>query len=121
MNIIARTSANLAPRSQEYFRTTREVIFGAPLEQLGKEEYWVTLEANLGKLDAWLSANGTGQDELLLGDKVCFSDVQVAALFIWTRIVCGEDSADWKRIAGWHGGKWKRIVEYFDKYAAVDM
>lgn len=60
------------------------------------------------------------KDEQFLGDKVCFCDVQLAALFTWTKTACGEDSADWKRIAGWHGGKWKRIAEAFDKYIMTD-
>ena len=120
MNLILGSCTSLAPRSQEYFRSTREVYFGKPLEQLGGNEDWAALEAGLGKVQGWLSANGAGKDELFMGDKVCFSDLQLAGFLIWARIIFGEDSADWKRIAGWHGGKWKRIVEFFDKFAAQD-
>lgn len=120
MNIILRTCLALNPRSQEYFRTTREVMFGKKLEELGSEESWKLLEAGFGKLDTWLGANGPGKDSLFLGNKICFSDIQVASFLKWTRVVCGEDSPDWERIAGWNGGKWKRLTEEFDRYAVVD-
>ncbi|KAF7799707.1 hypothetical protein EIP86_010949 [Pleurotus ostreatoroseus] len=120
MNTVARTCDALGPRTSAHFRNTGEAGFQKPLEQLAGEEHWVALEGGLGKLDTWLKANGAGRDELFMGDRVCFCDLQLAGLLMWTRSVCGEDSADWERIAGWHGGKWKRIIEYFDKYAAVN-
>lgn len=120
MNIIHRTCTSLNPPSQTYFRETREAMFGKKLEELGGDGDWQSLEAGLGKLDAWLRENGPGKDLLLLGDRVCFSDLQIASLLIWARIICGEDSADWQRIAGWHDGRWKRLVEYFDDHATVD-
>ena len=90
------------------------------LEELGGDEDWRSLQDGLGRLDKWLNANGPGKDLLFLGDRVCFCDIQVASLLIWARIICGEDSEDWKRISSWHGGKWKRLVEYFDPHATVD-
>lgn len=120
MNIIARTWAVLTPRSQGYYRTTSEAAFGNKLEALGGEAEWKAVEKGLSTVDRWLSANGPGRDELFLGDRVSFCDIQLASSLYWTRLVCGEDSEDWKRIAGLNGGKWKRIVEAFDKYAIVD-
>ena len=120
MNVILRTCKALNPRSEEYFRTTREALFGDKLENLGGEKQWEAMEAALAKINTWLSANGPGKDLLLMGDKVCFSDIQIAGLLVWARVLFREDSDDWKRISGWHDGKWKKLLEYFDKYAAVD-
>lgn len=120
MIAVARTSAALSLRSAAHFRGEKEGDLKKPLEELGSDEHWVALEKGLGKLDTWLSANGPGQDERFLGDKMCFCDVQLAALLTWTRIACGKDSEDWKRITGWHGGKWKRIMEAFEKYVMMN-
>lgn len=118
--IDARTNAVLNPRSAVYHRAKSEVAFGDRLEAIGGAAEWTALEAGLSAVDGWLRANGPGRDELLMGDEVCFGDVQLAATLHWTRLVCGEDSEDWMRIAKLNEGKWRRIVETFDQYAAVD-
>lgn len=110
----------LTSRSAEYFRRTREEMFGKRLEELGREEDWTSLKTALTKVDSWLSENGPGNDLLMMGDRVSFVDLQLAAFIMWVRVVCREDSEQWKRIASWHGGRWQRLVEYFDKYATVD-
>lgn len=121
MNIIHRVCTSLNQPSQVYFRETREEMFGKKLEELGGDEDWRSLEEGMGKVNSYLSANGPGKDLLFLGDRVCFCDLQVAGLLVWARVICGEDSADWQRIASWHDGKWKKLIEYFDEHAAVDL
>ena len=116
MIIASRECASLNPCSAEYVREAIIARMGKPLEQINGEEYWAALETGLGKVDAWLRANGAGRDELFLGDQICFVDTLLAGLLNWVRILCGEDSVDWKRITGWHGGKWDRIVKNFDIY-----
>lgn len=119
MITISRTNAVLTPRSQAYYRPTSEAEYGGNLEALYKPEEWPELEKGLQALDKWLKANGPGRDERALGEGVCFSDLQLVATFYWTRLVCGEDSEDWKRFASLNGGKWKRILESFAKYTIV--
>ncbi|PSR72270.1 hypothetical protein PHLCEN_2v11862 [Hermanssonia centrifuga] len=119
--IISRTCTGLNEPSQTYFRTTREQTFGKKLEDVGGEEAWKELDAGLGKLDSWLSANGPGKDNLFTGDTITLSDFQVASLLTWAKVVCGEDSEDWKRLAGLQNGKWEGYLAQFEKYAAVDI
>ena len=120
MLTIADIWRSLNTKSQGYFRTTREKRFGAKLEELRSEAQWELMEAGFGKVDEWLKANGPGKDHLLMGDRICYSDFQLASVLMWARTVCGEESEDWARIASWHGGRWKRFLEYFDRYAIVD-
>ena len=122
MNVIARTCASLPPRSEEYFRATREAAFGAKLEALATEERWVQTEAAFGTLKGYLERNGEGKNMLIAGEpgKITYSDIQVAAILVWARIVHGVDSAEWKRLATMHEGKWGRYLEQFSKYEAAD-
>lgn len=120
MLTIARIWATLNVESQAYFRRTREERFGAKLEDLYGEEQWVLLEEGFGKVDKWLQGNGPGKGDFVMGDKITYADFQLSAILMWARTVFGPDSEEWKTIAGWHGGKWKRWIEYFDQYAAVD-
>lgn len=121
--ILASIAPALPPRSRTYFRTTREAKFGKPLEQIcvGEEleGKWAAAEAGLGKVAAWLSTNGPGKDELFLGDRVSYVDIQVTSILIFVKVILGEDTAGWKRVAGWHGGKWKRLLEYFDQWGSA--
>ena len=121
MIIISRVCKGLNPPSEEYFRRTREAKFGAKLEELNTPDQWVALEAGLAKLDRWLSANGPGKDELFLGDRISFADVQVAGILVWGKITFGEGSEEWQKIISWNGGRWKRLLERFDQYAEVDL
>ena len=123
MTVIAGTCAALPPRSQEYFRTTREAAFGTKLEALGTEEQWVKVEAAFGTLKGYLEKNGGGKDMLILGEpgKITYSDIQVAAILVWARIIHGGDSKEWKRLASMHDGKWGKYLEQFSKYEAADV
>ncbi|PSR72265.1 hypothetical protein PHLCEN_2v11857 [Hermanssonia centrifuga] len=116
-----RQCTGLNDPSEKYFRSTREKMFGKKLEDMGGEEEWNKLEPALAKLNGWLSANGPGRDNLLTGDRIIFADIQLASLLIWAKVVCGEDSEDWKRLASLHDGKWKRFLAQFEKYGAVDI
>lgn len=119
MSVILPSCNALNPPSQKYFRETREKMFG-PLETLATEEKWTALEGALGKLKGFYEANGAGKDLLLAGDRITYSDVQVASLLVWARVVCGEDSALWKKLTALHGGKWAKFLEQFKAYEAVD-
>lgn len=110
----------LNPRSQEYFRRTREEEEGKKLEDIRTEEAWATLEEAYGKLAKWLSANEEGKDDLVMGDRLCYADVIIVSTLMWAKVPLGEDSKEWARICGWHGGKWKRLVDNFAKYTYVD-
>ena len=110
----------LSERSLAYVETMLFGYFGKPAEELRGEHHWVAAERELGKVQGWLGANGEGKDSLLMGDRVCFADFQLAAILLSTKIMYGEDSEEWKRVCGWHGGKWERYLKQFEPYMAVD-
>lgn len=123
MLVILDSFNSLLPRSQEYFRSTREKRFGNKLEELGTPEEWQKLEAGLGKLNEYLERNGKGNDLLLAGAQggVTYSDIQVAAMLVWAKIVSGENSENWKRLTGLHDGKWGKFHAQFSKFEQVDI
>lgn len=114
--LVSRISVLLNPRSEKYFRSTREAMFGKKLEELGSESDWQTLENGLMRIKASMEANGPGKDLLLMGDKIVYSDLFLASALTWARVVAGEESEDWKRIAALHGGTWERYLAQFSQY-----
>ncbi|CDO76080.1 hypothetical protein BN946_scf184649.g6 [Trametes cinnabarina] len=123
--VIPETAKRLLPRSEAYFRATREVLFGSKLEEISppgpkRDAYWTDFKAGLQLLSQWLQADGT--DKLFfLGDKIGFADVTVAAFLAWTRIILGADSKEWSDIKTVDGGRWSRYMEAFEKYETVDI
>ncbi|EKM51675.1 uncharacterized protein PHACADRAFT_261958 [Phanerochaete carnosa HHB-10118-sp] len=104
-------------RSGEYFRVTRERMFGKKFEEFGEAE-WQKVEAGLGALKRYLEANGKGDDLLLMGPQVgiTHSDLQFAGMLACGKDVWGENSEQWKRLMGFHGGKWSRYYAQFIKF-----
>nr|4LMW_A Chain A, Glutathione transferase [Phanerodontia chrysosporium] len=119
--VVARVWKLLRPRSQEYFRATREQMLGKKLEEIGSEDDWNALESGLARIKSSLEANGAGKDLLLMGDRVTFADLQLASLFIWLRVSAGEESEDWKRFLSLHEGKWAKFMQQFAAYEFVDV
>ncbi|PPQ85501.1 hypothetical protein CVT25_006581 [Psilocybe cyanescens] len=122
--ILPDTCLALNPRSLEYFSRTREQAFGKSLEDLRpKGDYatkrWGELQASIGKVDTWYSKT----DDLgpfFMGNEASWGDIVVASYLIWLRIVWGQDSQQWKDIAGWHVGRWARLLQDLEKYAIID-
>lgn len=111
----------LNPPSQKYFRRTREITFGKTLEDLRpKGDYadkrWAEFQARLGKVDVWYSKV---DGPFLMGNEVSWADIVVASYLIWLKIVWKTDGQRWKDVAGWHGGRWERVVNSLEKYAVV--
>uniref|UniRef100_A0A8H7XQ77 GST N-terminal domain-containing protein n=1 Tax=Psilocybe cubensis TaxID=181762 RepID=A0A8H7XQ77_PSICU len=120
--ILPDTCPILNPRSNVYFRRTREHAFGMTLEELrpsGERAVtrWEELKKNLEKVDAWYSkVDGT----FILGNKISFADIVVASHLIWLRKVWG-DRQEWKDIAEWNGGRWENLLNALEKYASIDV
>lgn len=117
--LIARVPGILNPRSAEYFRATREVMFGKRLEEIHAPADWDSLKEAWGQLRGFISENGEEKDMFLGGDLITYCDVQVASMLVWVRAICRPDSEEWKRIAGLDDGFWGKYLERFDKYAQV--
>lgn len=119
----AQTAKTLNPISGDFFRRSREEDFYlGKLEDLNTPEQWEALEKGLGQAKAFLEENG-GKELTFLGekDKFTFSDFQLAAGLKWAKSVWGEDSAEWKKIAAFHGGFPKKFLAQFKKLEVVDL
>lgn len=116
-------------RSLEYFRQSREAMFGMRLEDVAPagtkatEEKWLEVEAGLKKIAGWFDTArlNDGQDSVFIagGDNPTAADFLVAARLICTRVVLGPDSDGWKRITALDGGRWARFMERFKQYEDV--
>ncbi|EKM51702.1 uncharacterized protein PHACADRAFT_261998 [Phanerochaete carnosa HHB-10118-sp] len=117
------TTSSLLPRSQIYFRSSREEVYGKRLEELGTEEEWQKFEAGLEKLRGYLEGNREGNGLLLMGARsgITYSDIQFAGMLVWAKVVWGEESQNWKRLVGLHGGKWDMFYAQFSKFEQVDI
>jgi len=118
--IIPATYTKLNPRSQEYFRRTREKSFGKAMENIAPKgeaaiAEWAQFRDGLGKVDAWYAKNG-GKGPFLLGETPSWGDIAVASYILWLRVVWGKDSQQWKDISSWHNGRWATIIEALKKY-----
>ncbi|GJF00933.1 glutathione S-transferase [Phanerochaete sordida] len=118
MLVILDTANHMFPRSHAYFRATREAKFGNKLENLATEDEWAAVEAGLARWKGYLEANGEGGDLLFMGAQgtVTYSDLQIAALFVWAKTVWGENSERWKRLTALQGGKWAKFYAQFAKF-----
>ncbi|KAF7337792.1 Glutathione S-transferase-like protein ustS [Mycena sanguinolenta] len=108
--------------SQDYFRRTREELFGGRrLEDVtptGDEHavMWKRLEDAFGTIDGWIRKNGA-DSKYFMGDTLCYADISVAGWLRWTKMVLGKDQ--WESILTWHGGRWASLMKELEKYNIV--
>ncbi|KAK0457222.1 uncharacterized protein EV420DRAFT_1629886 [Desarmillaria tabescens] len=117
---IPAVNAMLNPRSEAFFRKTREESSGVSIEDMNpvgerREKQLALLKHDLGKVDKWMTAG----DTFVMGETPTFADVTMCAWILFLRIVFGEDSPEWKDLSSWHGGRWGQLVESFEKYEVV--
>lgn len=116
----------LLPASQEYFRPKMEAFMGRKLADFcppeKRPEQWVAVEKGFGVLASWFES--AGDDRLLLTGggangkhgRVSHADTSLAAFLIFLRLCLGKDSQEWRRVESWNGGRWKRFMDYFEKW-----
>ncbi|KAK7690189.1 hypothetical protein QCA50_006840 [Cerrena zonata] len=113
---------NLNPRSQEFFRRTREAN-GKKLETYASpgEVHDMALkkvETGLKKVSQWFDHNdGTGP--FVMGDIISHADFALAGRLMWGKVVWGEDSEDWRAIMGFENGRWERYMKALEKYEVL--
>ncbi|KAL4246834.1 hypothetical protein ABKN59_007394 [Abortiporus biennis] len=127
--VVLATNQYLNPRSEEYFRRTRESSLKKKLEDIvpgglssgseGSEKAWKAAQAGFDTLASWYDKNEEGKGLYLLGDSVTYADILVAGRLIWVRVVLGEKSKEWERFKSLNGGKWEKILNNFEKYHTV--
>ncbi|KAI0720565.1 hypothetical protein C8T65DRAFT_735893 [Cerioporus squamosus] len=116
--VLPATCAQLNPRSEAYFRRTREEWFNAKLEDFApagsekRAQHWKGVEEALHTVKEWLGADGTEKVHAM-GDRVSFADVVVASYLIWMKLILGPDSKEWMDMMEWDGGYWERFMAEF--------
>lgn len=115
--------------SSAYFRAKLEGIVGARLEEVSppasdkRAEQWAAVEKGFGTVASWFEAAGDGRLLFLGGGSggqdgsVCHADIVIAAFLIYARAMLGERSEEWKRIEKFDDGRWKRLLNYFERWA----
>lgn len=115
--IVAKTCAQLNPRSQEYFRRTRELMFSSKLEdicpQSKRSEAIAAAKSKLDGLDDTLRKNGEGK-LFVMGNTPTFLDILLASYFCFFRLLALEE--EWSQVASWHGARWAKLLEILQPY-----
>ncbi|KAI0826891.1 hypothetical protein BC628DRAFT_1338719 [Trametes gibbosa] len=121
--LIPATVLRLGPRSEPYFRSTREVAFGGKLEELAppgekRENHWAGVQKAFSTYASWLDQ---AESQFFLGDRIGYADITVASFLMWFRVILGEDSKEWTELKQWDGGRWAQYLEKFEKFTSVDV
>ena len=119
--IMASICAILNPRGEEYFRRTREEMFGslealAPAESEKRAEHWEGAEKAFGTIARWFATEPHGEEMLFFmgHDKICFADITLAAFLKGMQKLVSVD--EWARVMQWNGGRWARFMDAFKPY-----
>lgn len=105
------TAKYLNPQSREYYIRTREKMYARPFEQWTMTDEQVKvgieqLEAALDNVSTWYK-----NESPFFGNQLGFADMILAGYLRWCLGLWGQDSEEWKKIAGCSGGRWGRLIE----------
>lgn len=122
--LVPRTWAQLNEGSKDYFRTTRERMFGQPLEELTPPgaptaARWAAVREALEPFAKDADARGQS-DTFLFGEHETYADVVAVGWLGWGRRIWGADTQEWAELETWHGGRWGRLTRAFKRWEYVD-
>jgi glutathione S-transferase len=111
------TGHKLNPPSQAYWWPSRAKRVGMPMSEYypkGEElvKTWKELEEGFTKKLAWLEP---GQ-AFISGSQPGFADCAIAGTLSWFKWLYGPDSAEWKNMVQWDGGRWAKFLEDMKVY-----
>jgi glutathione S-transferase len=124
--LLSRIWAQLRDGSKDYFRTTRERMFGGgSLEALSapgaaSAARWAAVREALEPFAREADAS-SASDTFLLGERETYADVVAACWLGWARRIWGADTREWAELETWHGGRWGRLTRAFKKWEYVDI
>ncbi|KAF8625608.1 hypothetical protein AX17_006794 [Amanita inopinata Kibby_2008] len=116
------TYAVLNPQSLEYFRRTREAMFGKEIEDMElkgaeAEAAWKQLKDGYDAMDKmWQLSKGPH----MMGETLSYMDLVIASWSFWLRAIFGKDSEKWKDITSWNGGRWGMLFESLTQYESLN-
>ncbi|KAF5377841.1 hypothetical protein D9615_006812 [Tricholomella constricta] len=114
----------LSPRSQEFYRKTREAWFGKKLEDIvptgqKREEEWAKVKVGFDAIDTWFKKANTEGGPYLLGANIAFADIVVASFLLFFRQILGEVSPEWTDINAWSEGRWEAYLQRFESFKII--
>ncbi|KAG5634364.1 hypothetical protein H0H81_002243 [Sphagnurus paluster] len=102
----------LAPRSREYFISTREEDFG-PLNKICpvREKGWELVRVGLDRIALALDENGDAQEANLRVIPGCtsYADFQLLAPLLWAVALVSEEEVS--ALKEWNGGRWGKLID----------
>lgn len=121
--IVGKVPHLLNPVSSDYYRNSRENMFGKPFDEIypmGEELIKILrrMEDFLDMLDGWYSKSG---GPYFMGDNPSFADFVVGGLLYSLKIVHGEHSSEWRSISTWSKGRWQKLLMDLEKYACTKL
>jgi glutathione S-transferase len=111
----------LNPRSQEYFRRTREEN-NLTLEERSpagptRDQQFEGIRKGFTRLARCYEKNGK-DSKFIMGDQISYGDFLVASWLLWTKRTTSDD--EWNEIMTFDEGRWKRLLEDLDEYTSTD-
>jgi len=121
--VIPRVIYNLNPRSEEFYRRTREVSYGCTMEEISppgpkRDELWANLQKHMTQYAAWYDENGPGK-LFFFGDTFSFADAIMIGNILWAEKALGPTSDEYKMLTSWDGGRWGELVEATRQYSSA--
>ena len=115
--IVPRAHDILNPRSQEYFRRTREVQFGMKLEEVSPpgpelDEGITQMKEGLDKVASLWDKNGTDKP-YFFGEEFTYTDVVLVSYILWAKITA---PSIWEKVESGNGGRWVKLLELTKPY-----
>ncbi|KAK7060781.1 hypothetical protein VNI00_000513 [Paramarasmius palmivorus] len=94
--------------SEDYHRQLVVRLTGATVEEMYPKE------DKIEEMDGYKK-----EDEFVMGDVVSLADFGLGGLLLTCKVFLGDDNKDWKRIAGWHDGRWEKLLKGLEKHRLI--
>ncbi|KAF9531769.1 hypothetical protein CPB83DRAFT_848699 [Crepidotus variabilis] len=111
-------ATRLSSASQESFQQKMKDYLSLELGEEDKIEMWAELRENFGVVNGWYSL-GNNPGPFILGEAPSWVDFVLGATFLWSKLIFGENSSEWKEIETWHEGRWKTLLKQLSMYQVV--
>ena len=87
-----------------------------PFDDDTKEQMFVAGEKAFGEMEKRIFGGEGKGGSWYLGEQMSFVDFDLGGILMGIMFALGEESSEWKRMAGWNEGRWGRFVEGLRAY-----
>ena len=74
------------------------------------------IERAFGLIGGFVDGAGDGRLTFMGDGRIAHADLVVAGWLLWMQFVTGKESEEWKAVEGWHGGRWKKLLDLLEPY-----